>query len=136
MNAIKCASPIYNITDSFKLPMVKPFAELDLPLDILSKVMRGEICIILCLDIMRFIELANSIIPDYLSLAGKKESGLALKESVLFMKINNRVVKDKFGALLGQGLIDRIIFDLQYPRNIIEMHAELRPADNRSETPA
>jgi len=46
MDTIHCTSHIYNITDSFRFPWVRPFGSLNLPLEILKKVLRGEITIV------------------------------------------------------------------------------------------
>lgn len=124
MDMMKCTSTIYNITDSFRTPAVTPFAALNLPTELLEKVIQGEITIILCLDVARLVEMTNSTFPDFLTYADKKASADADRKFTLPLKLDNKALLAN-GGIVGQGLADRIIFDLQRPKQVIKMFYEM-----------
>ena len=128
MDVEHCTSRIFNITDSFRMPWVRPFGSLDLPLELLQKVFRGEVSIVLCLDVKAFVELANSMFPNYLSVASKSETAAACDEFYEYLQLDGRVINcnSARGWIVGRGVLDRIVFDLQRPSNLLEMqHAAL-----------
>jgi len=123
IDGIGCTSPIYNLTDSFFDPTVRPFFSLDLPLELLRKVFNGEVTIILCLDLRAFIEVGNKMYPELLYLGTKKESAETTQKPYVFALLDGRVIKAKTKGddlTMGHGIIDRIIFDLQRPKTAIE----------------
>lgn len=128
MAGIKCTSRVYNITDSFRNPTVTPFASLNLPTEILTKIVLGKLNIILCFNVKAFVDRANKIMPGYFSFASQKESHQARQAPVEFLWVDNKVVK--FGndkTFLGQGFADRIIFDFQKPSNLFAIHCDAHP---------
>jgi len=120
MDIIKCKSPIYNITDSFRIPTSTPFASLNLPTELLKKVIAGEITIILCLDIRAFVDVANSMFPNFLTYADKKRTAQADQENTESLKLEGQAIVGTDDGIVGQGLADRMLFDLRSPKQVIK----------------
>ncbi|TXT41452.1 MAG: hypothetical protein FD135_238 [Comamonadaceae bacterium] len=127
MDAIHCTSKVHNITDSFKDPMVRPFGSLNLPYELLLKILKGEVFIILCFDVRAFIDFGNQLFPGYLSIANPRESAEARRQPFYHLELDGRAVatSSPWGkGFLGGGIQDRVIFDLQRPENLISMNHE------------
>lgn len=120
MDIIKCKSSIYNLTDSFYNGTATPFANLDLPTETLEKIIKGDILIVLCLDVRALIDVANEIKPNFLQLKRSKKLKTD-SQKMDFMTLDGQYVTTDEGGAVGAGLIDRIIFDLQHPLNALEM---------------
>jgi len=124
MDLIKCTSPVYNLTDTFADPSVKPFASLNLPLEILTKILKSEVCVVLSLDLNKFIFVGNKLFPNMFSLGGAKESRKAFQQPLHLAECDGRIIKATAGGqtiTMGTGIIERIIYDFQSPVNAI-MH--------------
>lgn len=128
MDLIKCKSPIYNITDSFRTPTSTPLASLNLPTELLKKVITGEITIILCLDIRAFVDEANSMFPNFLTYADKKKTAEANREYEQPLILEGQAIVGTDGGIIGQGLADRMLFDLRSPRQVIKSLKEMLDA--------
>lgn len=129
MAEIQCDSPIYNLTDSFYIPSARPLGATFLSFELQAKILRGEILVIICLDIPRLIDLANEIKPGFLSLASKAESGKAHRFKMQMLEHQGRAVKVSNGTemeFLGGGFRDRVLFDQQRPLQLIRHHWLLR----------
>lgn len=131
MDLIGCKSQIYNIMDSFRIPTSTPFASLSLPTELLEKMILGEISLILCLDIKAFVYLANSMFPNFFSYASKKITAKADQEYTQPLKLEGKAVQGPEGAIIGQGVSDRILFDLLTPKQALKMLKQMM--DGREE---
>lgn len=120
MEIIKCRSRVYNITDSFSLITALPFASLDLPTEILEKILKGTLIIVMCFDTGEFLRAANDKFPNFLKLGNSKKSRRDSQIADLLMH-DGQFIESDSGGVLGSGFIDRIIFDLQSPLNALTM---------------
>jgi hypothetical protein len=125
MAQIKCDSPIYNLTDSFHIPSARPLGATFLSFELHAKILRGEILVIICLDIPRLIDLANEIKPGFLWLASRAKSARARQFKMQMLELHGRVVRVSNGTeweFLGGGFRDRVVFDQQRPLQLIRHH--------------
>lgn len=126
MDRIKCESPIYNLTDSFFLPSSRPLGATFLSLELQTKMLSGEVLVIVCLDILRMIELGNKIKPGLIELSSKKETEKARGAQYGSLEFKGRLVRvnqEEDFVFLGAGIRDRIVFDQQRPFQILSTHA-------------
>jgi hypothetical protein len=124
MDREKCESPIHNLTDSFFDPGTRPLGATLLPRDLREKILRGDILVVMCLDIAKMIALANRIQPGYMSLATKKESSRMRQERAMGdFTLRGLLIKTNEGGgvsmFLGGGFRDRILFDQHRPAQLI-----------------
>lgn len=121
MKGQQCESRIYNLADSFRRPSVRPLGAAFLSSDLRQKILRGDIIVVICLDIQKFIELGNSMAPGAMRFATPAEAKARdhrmsymtfAGKSVVFL-VNGQV------HFAGAGLVDRIIFDQQSPSQIL-----------------
>ena len=120
MDGIDCKSPIYNLTDSFHDALSRPLASLDLPTKLLEDIFNGSITIVSCLDYNAFLNFANELYPDLFFLSAPS---MDIKRNIEGFEIDGKFItfNTKNGdVFLGGGLVTRILFDLQRPKNIIE----------------
>jgi hypothetical protein len=119
MDGIKCTSPVYNITDCIRTLHATPFASLGLPTNLLKQIIKGQIMIVMCLDVRAFVEVANTMFPNLLSYADKKASAEADRLHGMPLKLGNQAIATASGGYVGLGLIDRILFGLRRPQQVI-----------------
>jgi hypothetical protein len=121
MRQMKCESPIYNLTDSFRIPSARPLGATFLSPDLQKKVLRGEILVIICLDILNLIKMANEMRAEFLSLVPKSKPAMyALRYHML--ELNGQLVRAAIGSVstfIGAGFRDRVVFDQQRPSQLI-----------------
>jgi hypothetical protein len=125
MRKMQCDSQIFNLTDSFHNPGVRPLGATFLSLELQQKVLRGEILVIMCLDILKMIELANRMKPDFVRLATKAESARMRNKRVGNFTLDGRYVQARVGddvMYLGGGFRDRILFDQHRPGQLLTHH--------------
>ncbi|HEY1755031.1 MAG TPA: hypothetical protein VGG72_06515 [Bryobacteraceae bacterium] len=126
MDELKCDSPIYNLADSFYIPSSRPLGATFLSLELQTKVLRGETLIIICLDILRLIEMANQMRPGLLSLGSRADSAKTRGFRMQTLELNGRLIKISTGGdqleFLGGGFRDRVVFDQQSPSQLIRYH--------------
>ena len=130
MRIERCESRIHNLTDSFHDPGVRPLGASFLSMELRKEVMRGDILVIMCLDIARFIELGNSMQPGFMRLATKAESSKAPAHRFGSLTLNGCHVVATIGGeeqILGLGTRDRILFDQQRPRQLLAQHLAAGP---------
>jgi len=124
MKGIECKSKIYNITDSFHDPLSRPLLSLDMPTEFIIEALKGDIIMVACLDIQAFYDLAERTYPNMLSLT-KPPSLVHLEEMQIDRLALTMTVDGDAGVVyLGDGLISRMVFDLQRPSNILKMQYE------------
>lgn len=124
MMTMECQSPIYNLMDSHRMPSSRPLGATELPTELINKIFRGEVLIIICVDILKMIELANSIKPGFLSLASKRDSAEARKKYSP-LEYEGRAVQTNSSegkGWLGIGTIERIVFDQQAPGQLLAQY--------------
>lgn len=124
MTREKCESQIYNLTDSFFDPGTRPLGATLLPFQLREKVLRGEVLVIMCLDIVKMIKLANHMRPGYMRLATRKETAkIQQKHPIGDFTFKGLLVKTNEGSgqsmFLGGGFRDRILFDQHRPVQLI-----------------
>ncbi len=126
-----CASPIFSLTDSFLDPGVRPLGATLLPETLRRKVLRGEVLVIMCLDILKFIDLGNRICPGSMRLATKAETvKMSGHRMGSFMRHNRRVICTAIAGevfYLGAGTQDRILFDQHSPAQLLKQHFAVSP---------
>lgn len=123
MHDIECKSKVHNITDSFFDPLARPLLSLDLPTEIILEILRGDIIMIACLDIEKFFTLSQMIYPNMLKLTRPDSlpsvGDMLVKGKAMAMTIRNG--NGKGVGYLGDGLITRMVYDLQTPSSILKM---------------
>lgn len=132
----KCESRIFNLTDSFFDPGRRPLGATLLPFHLREKILRGEILVIMCLDIAAMIEFANRMKPGFMQLATKKETAkMQQKHPMGDFTLKGLLVKtcddSSQAAFLGDGFRDRILFDQHRPAQLIAQHIRSSAAFHR-----
>lgn len=130
MRIQRCESKIFSLTDSFHDPGVRPLGAALLSMDLRLKVLRGEILVIMCLDISKFIELGNSMQSGYMQLATKAASLKARNRLMGTLTLNGRHIVTTIGGettVVGTGTRDRILFDHQRPRQLLAQRLAAGP---------
>jgi hypothetical protein len=125
-----CESQIFNLMDSFHDLGVRPLGATLLMPDLRQKILRGEILVIMCLDIRKFIELGNSMRPDYMRLATKAETGKMRTHRLGNFTLNGRYIRATIGGeemFMGAGTRDRILFDQQLPSQLLAQRLAAGP---------
>jgi hypothetical protein len=129
MQSIKCESPVYNLMDSFIIPSSRPLGAMDLPSELARKILTGEVLIILCLDLLKLMEIANSIKEGYLTLASKRDSAEARKNNYSSLEYKGRLIQTNSSegpGYLGMGMVERILFDQHSPVQLLKHHIATR----------
>jgi len=127
MDEMKCESPIYNLTDSFAIPSARPLGATHLSLDLQKRILRGEVIVIICLDLTRMIEAANSSRPGLLELASKRETRKLREQKIGTLELKNQALKlraEGQTVFLANGFRDRVVFDQQRPTQLLRHHQE------------
>jgi hypothetical protein len=122
MHIQRCESPIYSLTHSFRDPALRPLGAALLPLELRVKVLRGDVIVVMCLDVLKFIDLANSVEAGHMRLATKAESAQLRNHQMHFLMHGNRGIAMQVGKetmFVGGGTRDRILFDQQLPSQLI-----------------
>jgi hypothetical protein len=133
MKVQHCESRIYNLDDSFRRPSVRPLGATFLSLELRQKILRGDIIVIICLDIQKFIELGNSMSPGLMRLSTPEESK-ARDHRMSYVTLQGRhvvITLDGQVEFAGAGMLDRIIFDQQSPSQIQAQRLAMGPMPNR-----
>jgi hypothetical protein len=102
--------------DSFLDFNVRPLGATLIPETLRRKVLRGEILVVMCLDILKFIDLGNRIRPGSMRLATKAETAKMRRHSMGMgsLMLNNKLICTTIAGqdlYLGAGTRDRILFD-------------------------
>lgn len=130
MDQVGCESLIFSLTDSFHDLGVRPLGATLLPLYLRQMVLRGDILVIMCLDILKFIELANKMHPGYMRLATKAETAKMRAHRMGNFMLNGRFIRATLGGeavFLGAGTRDRILFDQQLPSQLLAQRLAVGP---------
>ncbi len=130
MRAQHCEARIFNLTDSFHDPGVRPLGATLLSLELRQKILRGEILVIMCLDIQKFIDLGNSMQVGSMRLATRAESAKIRDRGIGDFTLDGRFIQTTVGGktwTLGAGTRDRIIFDQQRPAQLLAQHLAAGP---------
>jgi hypothetical protein len=125
-----CESQIFNLMDSFHDLGVRPLGATLLMPDLRKKILRGEILVIMCLDIRKFIELGNSMQPDYMQLATKAETGKMRTHRLGNFTLNGRYIRATVGGeamFMGAGTRDRVLFDQHLPSQLLAQRLAAGP---------
>jgi hypothetical protein len=139
MQTHECESRIFNLADSFCDPGVRPLGAAMLSLELRQKVLRGEILVIMCLDIQKFIDLGNSMQPGFLRLASRSESAEARRRGIGSFALNGRYIHSTVegeGAILGEGARDRLLFDQHCPTHFLAERLAAGRISKRLKVPA
>jgi hypothetical protein len=127
MAAEKCTSPVVNLMDSFFNPGARPLGAADLTSELRAKVLRGDIIVLMCLDVKKFIELGNNMVPNSVRLATKAETSKMRQRMAKIGDFSheNRLIlaQSPHGEMyLGAGMSDRIFFDQHSPSQLWAHH--------------
>lgn len=131
MDSMGCMSQIFNLTDSFYDSSVRPLGATLLPLELKHKVLRGEIIVVMCLDILKFIDLANKIQPDYMRFTTKSETAKINKSHRLrktSLSLDGQFIHTTIGGMtgfIGIGTRDRLLFDQQRPLQLLSQRIKV-----------
>lgn len=135
MSVLKCDSPIYNLTNSFRMPWVRPLGATLLPFDLMKQILRGDILVIICLDIQNMIEAVNARQPGFLDLISAQETSKARLHRIEMLELKGQGVRATLGDLkmdLGAGFRDRVVFDQHSPLQIVYDHLQKMSARQES----
>ena len=136
MDRQSCVSPIFNLTDSFHDLGVRPLGATLLPEHLRQKILRGDILVIMCLDLQKFIDLGNGIRPGTMRLATKSETARMRMHRMGNLMMNGRyicTILDDEVAFVGIGTRDRILFDQHSPAHLLRQRVEAGPMSRRIE---
>jgi len=136
MKAMKCTSPIYNLMDSFKMPWVRPLGAMLLPLELQRLILRGDILVMVCLDIQAMITAVNECQSGFLSLCSARETADARRLGFEYLELEGCAVKGTRGDQswnMGAGLRDRVVFDQLSPLQLMQHHWESMAAEVATE---
>lgn len=125
-----CESPIFSLTDSFHDLGVRPLGATLLPESLRRKALRGEILVIMCLDILKFIDLGNRICPGSMRLATKAETARMRGHRMGNFMLNKRFICVTIAgevSYLGAGTRDRILFDQHSPAHLLKQRFAAGP---------
>jgi len=134
MDREKCSSPIFNLTDSFFDLGVRPLGATLLPETLRLKVFRGDILVIMCLDIEKFIALGNRLQPESMRLATRAETAKMRVHRMGNLTMNGRyicTVLDGEVSFMGAGTRDRILFDQHSPAHLLKQRFAAGPMSRR-----
>ena len=123
MKVMGCESEIFNLTDSFRMSSTRPLGATFLSWELQQKVLRGEILIIMCLDILKMIEVGNQISSGYLDLEKVEDSELREHRQNGSIIYNGHLVRMNIGdqtMYMGEGIRERILFDQQMPLQLLK----------------
>lgn len=118
MAGINNECDVYNLMDCFRDGLARPFFHLDLPLELLLEVFKGELVVAISLDLVRLVEEINSIEQDLIKFVPikKKKDKIDSYYDLISHKKQNLVMKSSYGDLqLGTGILTRIIYDFECP---------------------
>ncbi|WP_145128076.1 hypothetical protein [Pseudomonas sp. URMO17WK12:I11] len=120
MNVLKCSNPIYNLTDSFFDALARPLPSLNMPTEFLEEIITGKIIVMGCLNTNDFYELSRKLYPSMITLkrpSNKADMGeMHVGGEAMAMAMGDQGIQ----GYLGDGLLNRIRFDLQTPSSILE----------------
>jgi hypothetical protein len=122
MRIQRCDSQVFSLTDSFHDLGTRPLGATFLSLELRQKVLRGEILVIMCVDIQKLIELGNSMQQGFMRLATRAESAKMRDRRMGNFALNGRHICTTIDgelAYLGAGTRDRILFDHQHPAQLL-----------------
>ena len=125
MDQIRCQSPIYNLTDSFLIPTARPLGATMLSLELQRRVLRGEIIVIVCLDLMRMVDVGNKICPGFAGFTSAKQTRQLRGRGMTSLELKGRAVRLHAAGqstLLANGFRDRVVFDQQRPVQLLRNH--------------
>jgi hypothetical protein len=117
-----CESQIFNLMDSFHDLGVRPLGALQLEPDLRVKILRGQILVIMCLDIRKFIDLGNSMRPGYMRLSTRAEAAKMRPHRLGNFVLNGRYIVatcNEEVMFMGAGTRDRILFDQHLPSQLL-----------------
>ncbi|MGS0981164.1 hypothetical protein [Burkholderia glumae] len=135
MAQIGCESKIYNLMDSFHDLLARPLGAVHLESDLRTKIFRGDILVIMCLDIRKFIELGNEMNPNGMRLATKAETAQMKPHRLGNFTLDGRyIVMEIDGEVMymGAGTRDRILFDQHYPSQLLAYRLAAGPLSQYS----
>lgn len=124
MHVMGCGSPVFNLTDSFANVAARPLGATYLSRELREKILRGDVLVIMCLDVQAFMELGNRIAPGSMSLASKAETARQTQRQshVEFLMLDGRLIRsgsNDEASFLGVGMRDRILFDQHSPSQLL-----------------
>jgi len=125
MASIKCKSRVFNLTDSFRDPWTRPLGATDLPFELVKKIFRGDILVIICLDIVRMVQLANQMLEGFLALTSARDAARVRGKGIPLLQCEDQFVRARIGTatyFVGEGLRDRVVFDQHLPSQLIANH--------------
>ena len=120
MNILKCENPIYNLTDSFFDALARPLPSLNMPTEFIEEIINGKIVVMGCLNTRGFYELSQKLYPGMITLARPPKNAdigaMNVDGKAMAMSMSDQGIQ----GYLGGGLMNRMRFDLQRPRSILE----------------
>lgn len=124
MMSMECKSTIYNLLDSYSIPSARPFGATDFPIDLLNKIFRGEVLVVICVNVLELMALGNSLSPGFLTFASKRDSAEARK-TYAPLEYQGRCVQINSAegkGILGMGSIERMVFDQHCPAQLLRQY--------------
>lgn len=135
MDRLKCTSPIFNLTDSFRDPSVRPLGATFLPIELQNKILRGDVLVIICLDYERLFQMSNKMHDSVMRSASRRETSEAKRHKLRMLEFNGRLIEMRIGdnaLYLGAGFRDRVIFDQHCPSQLVSQNiAQLLSGDGQ-----
>lgn len=120
MDGCKISGRIFNILDSFSDPLSRPFFSLNLPDKLLLDIIDGNLIVVLCFDQKLFVDRANKKYPKLYKILNFPPE---IIDTTNMLSINGKGIAscvENESSFIGIGYETRIIFDQQYPDNLID----------------
>ncbi|MGV6393652.1 hypothetical protein ACTUVN_002349 [Pseudomonas caspiana] len=120
MSILECSNPIYNLTDSFFNALARPLPSLYMPTEFIEEIITGKIIVMGCLNTRGFYELSQKLYPSMITLARPPINSYIREMNVDGKAMTITTSDQGVQGHLGDGLMNRMRFDLQSPRSILE----------------
>lgn len=125
MDGMGCDSKIYNILDFMSSGLIRPIPSLNLPADLIKKIITGELVLVLCLDIPKMVEVFNNKAKSSIELFPRKNykiDRLHIDELMTYKKYLLKVKAQDYFWFVGKGILSRILFEFSSPIAILNIY--------------
>lgn len=128
MDGRGCDSKIYNVLSFIDSGLMRPAPCFNLPVDMIKKILTGDLILLLCIDIPRLVEKFNAS-TNYSIVYFPKKSFLGtskeMEELVSYKKYLLKVKCPDGDWFVGNGVIVRVLFDFSSPLSVLKIYSNV-----------